>query len=372
MQNLRFAVIHSLDKERNEIVATTRLKRLLNAKNEKVIELSNQLVELVGKEGGAVSWGQFGADKRQGEFPDGVYLFCDDSSGENFVELSKTAMEELRKESEQERLATGGYVCFFAYDSQGALFILVAMIKERDALQLSDDFVPTGSRQIDLSKLHQAARININRLVESRVGNSNDPSTSSELTYLSFVTRRDKTTLASGYFVSALGCVRGLSVERITARAVTEVTAFIKKIPQIKDQARTARRAVIDHLAQVPEGVNATIKGIVTAVCASLAPENAHFVEGLADHLNSEKIQLPDEFEVSAKAMKAFNRIRSKSELWELSFEDAALGTKDSALVYSKVQKSLTIVNLPPELTQRIEETLRDREAIKAQTNAAK
>src|SRR3546814_20818942 len=77
--------------------------------------------------------------------------------------MSKVAMEELRGKASQESFATGGHVCFFVYRIRTSSFLLVAMVKERGGMVLSAALEPTEITEIDLSKLHQAARVNLDR-----------------------------------------------------------------------------------------------------------------------------------------------------------------------------------------------------------------
>src|SRR3546814_16808556 len=125
--------------------------------------------------------------------------------------MSKVAMEELRGKASQESFATGGHVCFFVYRIRTSSFLLVAMVKERGGMVLSAALEPTEITEIDLSKLHQAARVNLDRsgaFLEPATGkalstqNTSDEGT--EKTYLRFINRTSQSYVAE-YFVAALG-----------------------------------------------------------------------------------------------------------------------------------------------------------------------
>src|SRR3546814_20919837 len=99
----------------------------------------------------------------EGLLPSHVQPLISDSTEAAFIAMSKVAMEELRGKASQESFATGGHVCFFVYRIRTSSFLLVAMVKERGGMVLSAALEPTEITEIDLSKLHQAARVNPDR-----------------------------------------------------------------------------------------------------------------------------------------------------------------------------------------------------------------
>jgi len=372
MDQLKFAIIHSLDKEANSNVATVRLAQAkLDIASVTVVSLAEQLSKLVGKDGSSVFWGQFGNDNRQGKFPSAVRSLAEEETLDAFVTASHVAMSELQRKAKEENFATGGYVCFLVYASQASTFLLVAMIKERGALTLTADLVPTEIKEIDLSKLHQAARVNLDRYSQAlQIGEAANSATAAEddgetleKTYLCFINRKSQKADVASYFVEALGCEKGVSSGRTTKALIHAVRAFVRTNSETKDLAKIVRRAVIDYLHAQPDGSTITIASVVNVVRHSLGPELASSAEGLAEYLQGDDIQIPAEFSVSASALDAMTRIRATTALWNLSFDDAALGLQDSEIVYNPDAHTLLFTKLPNDTVRRVEAALAERQS---------
>jgi len=362
MDRLIFAVIHSLEKEAQSNVARVRhAPAPLDVSIPQVVSLAEQLSRLVGRDGSTVFWGQFGANNREGQFPGAVENLTASIDLATFLTVSEVAMAELVAAARDERLATGGFVCFVVYEVGGSQFLLVAMIKERGALTLSDDMVPTEIREIDLSKLHQAARVNLGRYEEflSRGPDAVDAE-DVERTYLCFINKGLRNEVAK-YFIEALGCEKGVSSTRATRSAVDAVKKFVSSKPEIKAHARKVRRAVIDHMAALPDGATMTVGTLVSVVRVTLGDDHSEHLEELSTYLNGEDAQVPHSFVVSAQYIKSVTRITAQADGWKLSFEDTEISETEGPLIYNRGEKSLRIRRLPDETIKKIEATLDQR-----------
>lgn len=252
-------------------------------------------------------------------------------------------------------------MCFVVYEVGGSQFLLVAMIKERGALTLSPDMVPTEIREIDLSKLHQAARVNLGRYEEflSRGPDAVDAE-DVERTYLCFVNKGLRNEVAK-YFIEALGCEKGVSSTRATRSAVDAVKKFVSSKPEIRAHARKVRRAVIDHMAALPDGATMTVGTLVSVVRVTLGDDHSEHLEELSTYLNGEAAQVPHSFVVSAQYIKSVTRITAQADGWKLSFEDTEISETEGPLIYNRGEKSLRIRRLPDETIRKIEATLDQR-----------
>lgn len=365
MDTLNFAVIHSLQKDANTLSATTRLATgLLNVAQAEVVDLATQLARLVGKAGSTVYWGQFGSNNREGQFPSAVETLTADLSSEAFLRSTEIAMAELQTAAARELLSTGGHVCFLAYEAGGKSFLLVAMIKERGALTLDENLVPTGIKEIDLSKLHQAARVNLDRYAENlqRVEDDGAADASDERTYLCFVNRSGKADVAK-YFINALGCEEGVSSARASRAAVDGVVQYFKARAETKAVATKVRRAVIDYMHGFPDNAEIELEGIARVAELALGPTLQSHASDLVPFLNGDDWRLPERFAVSAKYVKSVTRIVAKSthDQWQMSFDDSALGESNAPLIYDRSDRTLKITDLPEATVARIEDTLANR-----------
>lgn len=367
MDILTHTVIHSLDRAPGAVdFSISCREQLLDCQKPAVDFLARQLIALVGKDGSSVTWGQFREDRREGPFPSSVQALLPSIDDESFMSMSVVAMQELMVAAQSRNFATGGYVCFVAYEVQGRAFLLVAIIKERGAVMLSADFEPTEIQEIDLSKLHQAARINLARYAEhlqSSGGPDDADEASVEKTYLSFVNRRSRDEVAS-YFIDALGCQKGLSAGRATKAVVKAVFDFVKSVPELRNLAASAKAAVVDHMADQPDGANITLDRIVEVVRQRVGSEGVELCDhltGMKEALNGEQFQIPDEFTLSAKSLVPYSRIKAKTDSWQVQFENGSLGTQDAEVIYDRATRSLRFTRLPPELVKKVEEALAAR-----------
>lgn len=369
MDALKSAVIHSLEKDAHDAMTTIRHARgALDVTDRMVVQLARQLADLVGKDGNAVLWGQFAAANREGNFPGAVRTLMDEEFATSaFMDLSVATMEELREQAEKKSGATGGHIFFGQYQTNGSAFLLVAMIKQKGAITLSEDLRPTEIKEIDMSKLHQAARINLARYGEHLSADSDDDGNtqdqtenSEEKTYLCFVNRRGREEVAD-YFVDALGCVKGTSSSQLTTKLLKSVKQYVRDLPEIAGAHTEIKQGVVDYMQSLGEGQNVKLDEVVYAAKAKVHPTQAQILDGLKQFLNSDQCQIPDEFPLSRQALKPHIRINAKKSNWGLWFETGIVGTADSEFLYDVVQKRLTLTDLPPDTVGSIEAALRAR-----------
>lgn len=368
MNILKFAVIHSLDKELGNNSAQIRFAAsVLDAAGANVIKLSDRLTRLIADGSGSLLWGQFGDNNRQGKFPAAAQKFQGKMQEDVFYAMSKTAMEELKQTINGLNFATGGYVCFLAYESGGNAFLLIAMIKERDALTLSKNFELREINEIDLTKLHQAARINLTRfgevlaLTEKGSAPRNEEDEGAERTYLCFAKAKDGRDV-SDYFVKALGCVEGISSSRATKGIVRGIAKFVRGKPEIKQFADKARELTLEFLRNTRDGQTISLDHVISAARRCVGPDLEEHFGGLKGFLSGEQHKIPYQFSVNHAALTQWTRIKGSGSGWKISFENHLLGYKDSQIIYNKVAKSLTFTGLPDSTIEEVESALNSRD----------
>lgn len=381
---LKHAVIHSFEKTKHssEIPPNKIVKKpLFNIKLNTVQSLVSGIHLLLGKPGNNVVWGQFADNERQGRFPKNTREFVSLNDADTFEKLTHVALDELIDQAKEEALATGGHTLFASYINDSIPFLLVANIKQRNGLRLGDDYVPIQSVDIDMSKVQQAARINLARLSEtiahSESASEGDKSSiceteNSEKTYLCFISKgRDSE--ASAYFINALGCTRGIASSRATANAIDAVEDYFRGIEILRPYALQAKENVIAYLKRKLEEANeklgngkATLRGVQQAAASAIPAEKSDLIEALdelPEHLNDEKNQVPEEFTVNSAALNKKIRIKGSSSRWAVQFERGALGaTANSTVWYIAEEGKLVLSEIPDILKNVIDKELRHRE----------
>lgn len=355
-------VIHSFEKEKGVTTvdkSKTVIKPLFDPKIGTLTSLTEGINSLLGKKGNNVVWGQFSSDNREGLFPEENQKFTKNINAANFETLTHVAVNELINQASDEIFATGGHTLFAYYISDAIPFILIANIKQRDGLRLGADYIPITSVDIDMSKVHQACRINLARYSESVFDDSDDEEAcEADKTYLCFISKgRDSE--ASAYFIKALGCTPGIASTRATGNAIEVIEDFFRDNTDLAPFSAQAKDNVIAYLSKKhKDNEKATIQGLQTAASSAIPPELsdlAEQLETLSEVLNSEDSKVPEEFSVSKTILDKKTKIKGKSNRWSAQFDRSALGTSiDSVICYNEADGKLTFSDIPEDMKKHI------------------
>ncbi|QNI03596.1 nucleoid-associated protein [Halomonas sp. SH5A2] len=373
MFSLEYAVIHSFSKEAQSSVVDSVTKKpdVLDSTMDSVISLVSSLTGLLGKKGNNVVWGKFANDGRQGHFPEEVESVSgnlDNLSVEQFLNLSHLTVDELVRQAREEPLSTGGHVLVSLYRQNDIPFLLVASIKQRDGLRLNSDLVPIGVSEIDLSKIHQAANINLQRFLEAKqaeVAEEEEEVEGVDKTYLCFISKGDKA--ASGYFVIALGCTKGIASARATRNSIDLVYNYFKDNDGMREFRQRAKENVISYLQNQlsidePAKLHDICNCAIQALPAERVNDNEDVYEGLNNFLNGDVNQVPDEFKVNTAALKDRVRIKGKAPRWDVQFDKNALGGPGADVWFDETNRRLVLSNMPEPLVRKIMKEIRERE----------
>lgn len=354
---IKQVVIHELIKNSGTAAASTKpADKLLDIDSDLVNELVIELNKLYGTKGNNAIYGTFARTNVTNEFPKYTDQYLAEESDERFLALSIRCMAELAREASAQQSSTGGYIVFASYKEQHD-FLMIAMIKDKQGLQVNADLEPVSITAIDLSKIHQAARINLNSLANI-TGSDETHGDDNAKTYLSFVSPRTNHDV-SGYFIKALDCSDGIPAARAIKNAFATVDAFCQSIHDLKPLRAKVKDSLIKYLEIcLLKKEPATLSGIEHSI-RKVVPADKHvIVDGFSEFANSEEHQLPEAFGVNGSKLKTYTRIISKTEDWDLSFQRNALGIdEDSELRYDKNAGSLTI-RCSNDLKKQIEDQL--------------
>lgn len=359
---IHHSVIHGFFKESRQPVANVVKKNvLLDCSLEGVISLVAGMSTLLGRRENNQVWGHFGTESREGLFPDAFAAYADnvlDAAG--FLALTHIVVDEVTKCAATEPLSTGGHILCAVYDNEaGETIAIVAMIKQKGGVSLDENYVPIGIVEVDMSKLHQAAQIRIADFL--RDANLQQGADEDELdrNYLSFLSPRANRD-SSGYFVTALGCVVGLSASKATAKVYEAVDAYFRNKAEIAPFRKLAKEKLTEYLQwQLGLDEPATLDGLREALERVVPHDKAAYVKDISEYLNGEQFKVPDNFQVSSTVVKRNSKVVLDSDRISVKFDPAILGTDANApLHYDKANKTLTIRNLSDEFVRRLDSTL--------------
>ncbi|ECZ8514008.1 nucleoid-associated protein [Salmonella enterica] len=367
---LNNVIVHELLKEaKKPMIPEKRMKfrdTTLDLSSEIVLKLINEINELYGKKGNSAYYGVFKKElTERGPVPDAIenYTCLAKPSSQDFIDLSVGIMNKLADEAEKQLWSSGGVIVFADYVRDGVNFFLITMIKQKEGIRLSSKLEPELLEQLDLTKINQAARINFDKFLKYQNSSVIDKQ---DLSYLSFISTTTQKT-ASGYFILALGCDKGITSNNATKSLPTEVMRFFGKHSEIKHHARDFKSDVINYINHQFE----CKKTVKLSDISAMAYEHMTYVDeqareklsnDLVTYLNSEEIRIPVEFNVSRSGLNQLLNIKYKGDGYSFNFEKALLGTTaDVDICYNSENGSLTFTKLPKDAVQDIEHALKEK-----------
>ncbi|BBO61769.1 hypothetical protein SMATCC274_10320 [Serratia marcescens] len=225
-------IVHELIKEAKKDFDYSKPYNLratpLDNTNQIVIKLIKEISSLYGTKGNSAHYGVFKEEiTEQGPIPSKFeeYSLTQDDSKNRFVPLSIDVMKQLVKTAKEEPWSSGGFIVFCDYTINNTRFFLVSMIKKKNGVTISTKLEPEEMIHLDLSKIHQAARINFDLYQKYKLA---DETEKTDLSYLSFVSKGVGQS-TSAYFIAAIGCDKSLAAAKATKKLPSVVKAFFNK-----------------------------------------------------------------------------------------------------------------------------------------------
>lgn len=367
---LHACIAHQLVKEQHkDIQPLVTSTEQLDCENELVNQLIERIDSVYGNRYNARQYGAFSTDADRGTFPDlfESYSGSSNQAAEQFIALTKEAMNRLYQQAKTEPLATGGYLVFADFTKQGVRYFLAAMIKEKPGITFSRELTPEELMTLDLEKLHQGLRINLNTYQEFL---SNDEQSSQQETkqYLNFISSKS-TEKASAYFIAAFGCFAGQPSNQATDTVIKVARAMFRDNPALKPSLENLSDGLLEFLsgkaaAKEPVELEEIVHKIRQFIPEELHNEADSLLDGFFNEVTSDENQVPVRFAVSTSALNKYTKIiGGKDQLWKLTLERSAIGTDSSAAVqYNSKNQTLILRNIPEGMRQQIEEAMSDKQ----------
>ncbi|WP_320837519.1 nucleoid-associated protein [Zhongshania sp.] len=367
MFNLIYSVVHALNKEQHEPIQPSTIKAdVLQSGDDGVEKLLSGVVKTYGSRNNSAHYGIFREEgEGRGAFPDRFdeYVNTPNPSSDDFLDLTKTAMDELYGKAEVSSLASGGYMLFADYTQDGTRFFLTVMIKQKEGLTLTEDLQPEALMQLDLNKLYQAARINI---AKYRSFLDADEDEQSELVYLSFVSPHPGKG-ASGYFVTALGCQAGSTSKKATEALIKASAAFFRGEDDLAGARADFRNDLITYLSEKKLSRELVKLSEIDAIARNYMPADEpgrqdELSDAFMAFLNNEENAIPAEFAVSSTALSGYLKINVKANNWQIKFDRSALGDDAAASIYfDQNTKKIVLSDVPDDVQKILKDELNFR-----------
>lgn len=232
----------------------------------------------------ANSYGTLGQDPTLHMFPVRLNEYVQRTI--DFQTFTTSTLRLISKEMEDAIFANGGYALFLRYQQSDEDFMLIAMLKLKPGAGINEQTLnlePTLT--IDLSLLHEAARINL-----TRWASVTEP-------YLSFIKGRAKNGDVTDYFREALACQNFTKSSHHTAQLIKAADAFVEAREDLvtpeekKAELVEMRKRLYDCFAANPEEV------ALTTLAAAIMPSNLQdFVDFVRTGPQASEYQINDTF----------------------------------------------------------------------------
>lgn len=352
---LNKVIIHELVKEQREGIKPSVIRdNVIDATNPSIISLVEGVVELYGKKNNSAQYGVFKSGEGKGDFPLAFdkYYNLQNSTDDNFRDISLVGMDELFTRAENTLLASGGYILFADYISNDVRYFITAMIKQKPGYKITGELSIEDLEYIDLSRLHQASKISFEKYGEYQSANDLERQ---DVNYLSFVSPASNKT--SGYFILAFGCQAGAPSARATQAVVTESVAYFKQNDDLKEYAIPLRSKLYDYLESKRDTQDSAKLSEIEKIARQFFPADSadKHAENLVEHLNSDEIGVPYEFVVNKSKLQKMTHIVYKGDDLQIIFDKDDLG-KDHGAKYCFTGDKLVINELPDGLKNMLNE----------------
>lgn len=288
----------------------------------------------------ANSNGTLGVDPSVHKFPVALQEHISGRSG--FIDFTHAALAFIAEEMGKAFLASGGYALFLRYEVDAQDFMLVVMLKLKPGAGIDAATLDlTETLNIDLSLLHEAARINLTRW---RLA---------QQPYLTFIKGRTTSrSEVSDYFQSALACTNYTDSRHHTEAIIRAAKGYVVTrsdltVAQKKEEIIDVRRRLYECLHNHPDEVSLTALAVAVH---SQAPEDfiAH-VQARRDEYH-----LDDRFKPDRKSYIGLRRVAGKIGTVSLSFDVADV--HERRVRYDESTNTIVISGPSPHLIEEIKQ----------------
>lgn len=258
-----------------------------------------------------------------------------------FIEFTNIAMNELKGHMAAQPLATGGYLLFADFNNHGTRYFMVVMLKSKEGLSFDDELELMDAHQLDLDKLHFAARVDVDAWQGDDDGNN-----------VSFIKGRASTSVTQ-YFKEFLGIEEFSESVKTTQNLITAVTNYYRQELGLDADAVEEYKKVIHDYCSSKHANEEPI--FLDELSRYLDEENpTRFME-----YAQENYEIPNEFQVDKNRLRKFLRYSGQDKGVSISFTSEVFGSR---VKYDPATDVLTINQIPKTLKKQLVAEMRQQD----------
>lgn len=324
-------IVHSISKEKNQPAeeVSSNLKPIELEADQRVTNFLQSVDEVYSKKTGK-AYGKLDSTSNFSRLLENLTL--DESI--DFVEFSHLGMSDLTRRIASEPFATGGYIVFARYAKNTASdYLLVVMIKSKEGFSFNDELELLNAHQLDLDKLHFAARIDIDSW-----------NSDSEQNHVSFVKGRASGSVTQ-YFRDFLGIIEFSESVIATRELVTAITNYFSHhLKYDEEEVENKKKLVHDYCVAKNESEEPIYLDELSRFLDESNPES------FLDYAQ-EKHQIPNEFSPDKNVLRKFVKYSGHDKDVSVSFKAGLLGKR---VTYDPKSDTLEISPTPNKLRNQI------------------
>ncbi|MCC4790463.1 nucleoid-associated protein [Vibrio splendidus] len=339
--NIENIIVHEIQKEDEQSVATLDLRTNENTIDEHALTLSSQLTALFKKTG--LNTGQFSQPENEDDpLPHFVtllntYYIADAFS--DFVAFTQAASREFKRQLDDASSSKGGYLWFNHYTHNEEHFLSVVMLRKKAGLSLKSDLTLDEIEQLDLDKLHMAARINLSAWL-------ND----SSQRYISFRIGKNAKDVTD-YFAKFIGCVEYTKAKLDTQNLIAVTSKFCDTHELTAIQTENVKQLVLDTcISWLDNSQPAQLDRLSSILDNSLTlseDDSGKFLE----IAQNEPYCLTNEIPVERAALRGLTRYVGRNRKLSISFDSDLLNV---SVFFDAGEKEILITDVPDSLIKQL------------------
>lgn len=328
---IRHAAMHLIDKKPDGSPAVLHKAQAELPPNEAADNLLADLNDAYNAKQGK-AWGFFHAES--GAYPLSGWLTKYMEGHNPFLDFTSQSVEHLVKLLEESNLSTGGHVLFAHYQQGMTEYLTIAILQHAESVMVDADLAVRPSRQLDLSQLHQAARINLSEWRNNKASKQ----------YISFIKGKNGRKI-SDYFRDFIGCQEGVDGPGETRTLLKAFSDYVESEDLPEESAREKTQTLVDYAtAQTKLGEPVTLEEL-----SSLLDEDRP--KAFYDHIRNADYGLSPEIPADKRTLNQFRRFTGRAEGLSISFEQHLLGDK---VEFDQDAGTLLIKGLPTPLVDQL------------------
>ncbi|MDR5902757.1 nucleoid-associated protein YejK [Halomonas icarae] len=214
-----------------------------------------------------------------------------------------------------------------------ARFLTLALLHHREGFAIDDDLQPTPARQLNMTQMSLAARLDISQWQR---GDSRQ--------YLSWTRERGGKALAEG-FAALLGAVEGVDAPGETRTLLKAFSDYVEQEDLPEESSREKTETLVEYASeQASRGEPITLEEL-----SGLLDEQQP--KAFYDHIRNADYGLSPEIPPDRKTLNQFKRFTGRAGGVSISFDSHLLG---SSIEYDEASDRLIIKQVPKQLKEQL------------------